>query len=247
MKNPHANHKVQQFLKRVIDLVLSIVGLLVLWPIFGVIAIAIKLDSPGKIFFKCRRVGRDGRPFEIYKFRSMISGGDDSRYMEYLRKLIESDKTGKSDTLPYRKMVGDPRITRVGKYLRRYYLDELPQLFNVLQGDMSLVGPRPHIQFEVNNYTPTQLRRLSVKPGLTGLWQVEGKKNCSFSELIQLDLEYIDNWSLWLDLRLITRTMLLVFPSGGALWERMKKLKKRRQSKAAVESKPVERVSDQLG
>jgi hypothetical protein len=141
--------------------------------------------------------------------------------MLYLQELIDSEQGGSDKALPYRKLNNDPRITRVGRFLRRYYLDELPQLWNILIGDMSLVGPRPHVQFEVDHYTPEQKRRLSAKPGATGLWQVIGKANCTFSELIALDLKYIDNWSLWLDLQLIFLTFVLLAHGGEEFWIQM--------------------------
>ena len=155
----------------------------------------------------------------------MIYGGDDGEYMRYLKQLIESERgtevsgNGKA----YRKMESDPRITRIGGFLRKYYLDELPQLWNVLKGEMSLVGPRPHVQFEVDYYTPDQCRRLSVPPGLTGLWQVIGKADCSFNELIALDLNYIDNWKLWTDIQIIFQTFLLMVRGGKSFWTRKNK------------------------
>jgi lipopolysaccharide/colanic/teichoic acid biosynthesis glycosyltransferase len=143
--------------------------------------------------------------------------------LEYLRLLIESDKGGCGNGLPYRKWNGDSRVTRVGNFLRKFYLDELPQLWNVLEGDMSLVGPRPHVQMEVDCYSQAQIRRLSVKPGLTGLWQVTGKADCTFNELIQLDLDYIDNWSLKLDIQLVFFTIILMLKGGAGFWARKAK------------------------
>jgi lipopolysaccharide/colanic/teichoic acid biosynthesis glycosyltransferase len=153
----------------------------------------------------------------------MISGGDDTSYMQYLKILIESEKDGGEEGLPYQKMSEDERVTKVGRFLRNYYLDEIPQVFNVIKGDMSLVGPRPHVQFEVENYTEEQFRRLSVKPGITGLWQVAGKADCTFSELIQLDLDYIDNWSLKLDVKILYNTLQLILQGGEKFWARMSK------------------------
>jgi lipopolysaccharide/colanic/teichoic acid biosynthesis glycosyltransferase len=198
-------------------------GLIVLSPIYLLIMLAIKLDSRGPVLYRHTRIGKDGKPFSLYKFRSMVSGGDDAGYMQYLKQLIESEKKGKGQGLPYRKMNGDPRVTRVGAFLRNYYLDELPQLVNILQGEMSLVGPRPHVQFEVDHYTPEQRRRLAVKPGATGLWQVAGKADCTFTELIALDLEYIDHWSLGLDLQIAFRTLALMLRGGEKFWARMVK------------------------
>jgi len=207
--------------KRALDFCVALVGLLATWPFLALIAVLVRLDSPGPVIYKHRRVGKDGRLFNLVKFRSMATGGDDGKYMDYLQELIESEKNGESK--PYRKMEDDPRITGVGKFLRSTYLDELPQLWNILKGDMSLVGPRPHVEFEVGHYTPEQRRRLSVRPGMTGLWQVEGKAECSFGELIELDLKYIDEWSLGLDVRLVLNTLRLMIQGGQEVWARRAK------------------------
>ncbi len=207
MEKNNFSYKILRVLKQILDRTVSFLGLIVLLPFFVLIGVAIRIDSPGSVLYRQQRIGKDGRPFYLYKFRSMRTGNDDSNYMQYLRELIESERDGHSHGLPYRKMGEDARVTRVGKFLRRYYIDELPQLINIARGEMSLVGPRPHVQFEVDNYTPEQARRLSVRPGLTGLWQATGKAECTFNELIQLDLEYIDHWSLWLDIQLIFRTL----------------------------------------
>jgi lipopolysaccharide/colanic/teichoic acid biosynthesis glycosyltransferase len=211
-------------LKRLLDITISLLGLILLSPLFGLIALAIRLESPGSVIFKHRRIGKGGSPFYLLKFRSMVSGGDDAGYMRYLSELIESERNGNTTGLPYRKMAGDSRVTRVGKVLRTYYLDELPQLVNILLGHMSLVGPRPHVQFEVDNYTYEQYRRLTVKPGATGLWQVQGKADCTFNELIQLDLDYIDQRNLWLDMEIIAKTGFLMLRGGEGFWARMAKL-----------------------
>ena len=215
--------KYQRKLKRVFDILVAAGGLLVLWPVMAAIALLIKLDSPGPIIFRHLRIGRHGEPFGLYKFRSMAHGGDDRGYMEYLRQLIESERGAGSQGLPYSKMENDARVTRVGRILRRYYLDELPQLWNILKGEMSLVGPRPHVQLEVDHYTPEQQRRLDIRPGATGLWQVAGKADCTFTELIELDLEYIDCWTLGLDLRIIYGTIVLVLRGGEGVWARTAK------------------------
>jgi lipopolysaccharide/colanic/teichoic acid biosynthesis glycosyltransferase len=151
----------------------------------------------------------------------MANNNDDSDYMQYLAKLIESEKKG--EPKPYRKMESDARVTKIGKFLRRYYLDELPQLWNVFKGDMSLVGPRPHVQFEVDHYTPEQKQRLSVRPGLTGYWQVAGKADCTFSELIAMDIEYIDSWSINKDLTFIVKTFLAMIRGGEKFLGEIKK------------------------
>jgi lipopolysaccharide/colanic/teichoic acid biosynthesis glycosyltransferase len=215
-------HRFQITLKRALDVLLSVAGLILLSPIILLITIAIKIDSPGPVFYKHQRIGKNGKPFNLYKFRSMVSGGDDSSYMDYLAELIESAKT--NNGRPYNKMEADPRVTRVGQFLRKSYLDELPQFWNILLGEMSLVGPRPHVQFEVDHYSENERRRLSVKPGATGIWQVHGKNDCTFRELIELDMEYVDRWSLGLDLKLIWRTILLMVSGGEGSWSRMAKI-----------------------
>ena len=223
MKTSQGNLRIQKGIKRLLDILISMIGLIFLSPILFIIAIAIKLNSHGKIIYSHRRIGKNGREFHLYKFRSMVCGGDDKGYLEYLHQLIESDQDGNGNGLPYRKWNGDTRVTRVGNFLRKFYLDELPQLWNVLKGEMSLVGPRPHVQMEVDHYTREQKRRLVVKPGLTGLWQVMGKADCCFSELIQLDLDYIDNWSLKLDIQLVFYTIILMLKGGEGFWIRKAK------------------------
>lgn len=209
--------------KRLLDVLAAGMFLFFFWPILLLIAAIVKIDSPGPAFYKHQRIGKNGQPFWLYKFRSMVTGGDDTGYKEYLKKLIESDHDHNGNGLPYRKMESDHRVTRVGRFLRKYYLDELPQLWNVLRGEMSLVGPRPHVQLEVESYTTGQRRRLSVSPGLTGLWQVEGKADCSFNELIALDLAYIDHWSFGLDIEIILKTLGVMTRGGEGFWTRMDK------------------------
>jgi lipopolysaccharide/colanic/teichoic acid biosynthesis glycosyltransferase len=214
-------HQLGLEIKRGIDLVVGIILLVVLSPFFLIIAIWIRLDSSGPVIYKHSRIGWNGRPFYLYKFRSMTAGGDDAGYMDYLKQLIQSEEQGEG--IPYRKMSGDSRITRAGSFLRKFYLDEIPQLWNIIKGEMSLVGPRPHIQFEVDHYTPQQRQRLVVRPGATGLWQVEGKADCTFSELIDLDLQYIENWNLALDGEIMLKTLLLMVKGGEGFWARMAK------------------------
>ena len=212
MKQASLNYRLQLILKRSLDILLSFTALFFIWPVILVIVALIRLDSPGPAIYRHKRIGKDGKPFDLFKFRSMVIGSDDSKYMRYLQELIESAKEG--DGKPYRKMDNDPRVTRVGKILRQYYIDELPQLWNILKGEMSLVGPRPHVQYEVDHYTPDQLRRLAVRPGATGLWQVEGKADCSFNELLDIDLRYIDGWNFWLDIRIIWKTAMIILHGG---------------------------------
>jgi exopolysaccharide biosynthesis polyprenyl glycosylphosphotransferase len=195
------------FLKRAADILISGIALLALAPVFAAIAIAIKLDCPGPVFYRQLRVGKDGTHFLMLKFRSMRPNAD--RLLDKLRQ--ENEATG-----PLFKMRNDPRITRVGRVLRRLSLDELPQLFNVLKGEMSLVGPRPPIPSEVAEYEDWQFGRLRAVPGITGLWQVSGRSDVPFHDMVRLDLHYIRNWSLALDLEILLRTIPAVLTSRGA-------------------------------
>jgi lipopolysaccharide/colanic/teichoic acid biosynthesis glycosyltransferase len=215
--------KLQLGIKRMIDVIIALLILAFSFPFLLVIGILVKLDSPGPVLYRHRRVGKNGHPFEMYKFRTMVVGGDDAGYMNYLRELIESAKENPIGGKPYTKMKDDSRVTRVGRVLRKVYLDELPQMLNVLKGELSLVGPRPHVQFEVDHYTLEQRRRLSVKPGATGLWQVTGKADCTFDELLAYDLEYIDKWSIWLDLEIVFMTFFIMLRGGEDFWTRTSK------------------------
>lgn len=224
MNNNEFTIKLQLSLKRAIDITAALLSLVLLSPFLLLIAISIRLDSPGPVIYRHRRVGKDGRLFDLYKFRTMVCGGDDSGYMEYLRELIESAQKDPAAGKPYTKMQDDCRVTWIGSFLRNSYLDELPQMMNILKGDLSLVGPRPHIQLEVDHYTAEQRRRLTVKPGMTGLWQVDGKADFTFAELLACDLDYIDNWSLKLDLYIIFKTVLIMLRGGEKFWTRTNKL-----------------------
>ncbi|MFN3242365.1 MAG: sugar transferase [Planctomycetota bacterium] len=192
--------------KRAIDIVGATIGLLILLPVFVACALAVKLTSAGPIFYRQTRVGKAGRSFGCLKFRTMKVGAHAQQ--ELLRAASQQDG-------PAFKIKGDPRITAVGRVLRKFSLDELPQLFNVLLGDMSLVGPRPPIPSEVDKYTWWQRRRISIKPGLTCVWQVYGRNRVSFKRWVEMDLYYIDNWSLWLDLKLILHTVRVVARGTG--------------------------------
>lgn len=195
------------FAKRVFDLVAATCGLLLLLPLLPVIAILIKLDSPGPIIFSQRRVGKGGRLFTCYKFRSMVRDAESMR--SELSHLNEA-------TGPAFKIRDDPRVTEVGGFLRRSSLDEIPQLVNVLCGQMSIVGPRPQIPAEVELYEPWQRRRLEVKPGITCLWQIAGRSHIGFDEWMRLDLEYLRRRSLGLDLWILLRTLPAVIARKGA-------------------------------
>jgi exopolysaccharide biosynthesis polyprenyl glycosylphosphotransferase len=193
--------------KRVFDFAFSFVVLLLSAPFLLIIALAVKLTSPGPVFFKQKRSGLNGRTFELLKFRTMVDGAEG----------IKSDLDGQNEMSgPVFKVRKDPRITPLGKFLRKFSLDEFPQFINVLKGDMSVVGPRPPIPNEVERYGFSQRRRLSVRPGLTCLWQVNGRnKVADFKDWVRLDLEYIDNWSLGLDIQIILKTIPAVLKGTG--------------------------------
>ncbi|WP_345350486.1 sugar transferase [Actinoallomurus liliacearum] len=194
--------------KHAADRVLAVLLLLVLAPLLLTITIAVLLSSPGPVFFGHERIGANGKPFRMWKFRSMKANA-----AEQLTDLLRVHNRGDE---PLFKIPDDPRITRLGKWLRRWSLDELPQLWNVAIGEMSLVGPRPQIDAEVLLYTPNDYGRLSVRPGITGLWQVSGRSRLSWKEAIHLDLHYVDNWSLLLDVRILARTVSAVLGGRGA-------------------------------
>ncbi|HEY9138486.1 MAG TPA: sugar transferase [Terriglobus sp.] len=193
--------------KRALDLTVSFLALLALSPVLLLIALAVRFDSPGPIFYRARRIGRKGRTFNCYKFRTMVQNADQLK--------AQLEHMNERDGILF-KMTNDPRITRMGRFLRKYSLDELPQFFNVLKGDMSLVGPRPPIASEVERYDLSHLRRLDVLPGITGLWQVEARQDPSFDSYISLDTAYVENWNLWLDLKILIRTISVVFSGTGS-------------------------------
>lgn len=196
------------FLKRTIDILGSGIGLIILSPIFILVALAIKIEDPkGKVFFVQERCGKSNKLFKMYKFRSMISNAE-----ELLEELIcENEMDG-----PVFKIKEDPRITRVGRFIRKTSIDELPQLFNILMGDMSIVGPRPAIPHEVAEYDEYQRQRLLVKPGLTCIWQVSGRNSIGFDEWVDMDLEYIEKRNLWMDIKLIFKTVGVLFGDDNA-------------------------------
>ena len=195
--------------KRIFDIAIAGLALVVFAPALALVALLIKLDSRGAVFYKQERVGMDGRLFLFYKFRTMRTGADDRAHREYQQKFImgQPDTNLGEGRRPVYKMRDDPRITRIGRLLRRLSLDELPQLWNVLSGDMSVVGPRPPIPYEVEAYELWHRRRLDMKPGVTGLWQVSGRNRLTFDEMVKLDLFYIENWSPLLDLKIILKTL----------------------------------------
>jgi exopolysaccharide biosynthesis polyprenyl glycosylphosphotransferase len=193
--------------KRAIDVVGAVVGLIVFAPVMAIVALAIRLESPGPVLFRQERLGEDEHPFRVVKFRSMRQGAE--KELSALMDRNEADG-------PLFKMRDDPRLTSVGRWIRRTSLDELPQFVNVLRGELSLVGPRPPLASEVALYETWQRKRLAIKPGVTGLWQVSGRSDLTFDEMCLLDIYYIENWSLWLDLRIILRTIPQFLMSRGA-------------------------------
>jgi exopolysaccharide biosynthesis polyprenyl glycosylphosphotransferase len=197
----------QRVLKEAMDRLSAAVGLLILSPLFLALAIAIRLETPGPIFFRQRRVGLGGRRFDIIKFRTMVDGAESMR--------VELDERNEADGVLF-KLRSDPRITRLGRGLRRWSIDELPQLWNVLRGEMSLVGPRPPLPAEVEQYETHVSRRLLVKPGMTGLWQVSGRSDLQWDEAVRLDLFYVDHWSPVMDVAIIARTFAAVIQGSGA-------------------------------
>lgn len=203
----------QRTIKRLFDALAAAVLLLILSPLLLAVAVAVWLSSPGPAIFRQERCGLGGRPFTVYKFRSMRHDSDPAVHHAYYTAFARGDAAAQSG---YFKLVNDSRITPVGRVLRRFSLDELPQLFNVLEGSMSLVGPRPPLAYEVALYGPREYRRLSVPPGLTGLWQVNGRATLTFRQMIDLDLAYVDRWSLWLDLWTLARTPAAVLAGRGA-------------------------------
>lgn len=200
-------HEGSLLTKRLLDVALSSLALLILAPAMLAIAIAIRLDSPGPVFYSSERIGKKGRVFRCRKFRTMVRDAEKRR----AEVMHMNERQG-----ALFKIENDPRVTRLGRLLRKYSLDELPQFFNVLRGDMSIVGPRPPLASEVRQYKPSHLRRLDVTPGITGLWQVQARKDPSFDSYISLDVTYIENWSIWLDLQIIGRTIGVVFAGTGS-------------------------------
>jgi lipopolysaccharide/colanic/teichoic acid biosynthesis glycosyltransferase len=200
---------------RVLDVAVSAVLLLLLVPIFIAIAVAIRLDSPGRVIYRQRRVGHRLEPFMVNKFRTMHNGVGHETHRAFVVGLIAGDRPG--DGAPnFFKMADDERVTRLGRFLRKSSFDELPQLWNVLRGDMSLVGPRPPIPYEVDHYPPHWFDRFAVKPGMTGLWQVSGRSERTLEEMIALDVEYARRRSVWLNVSILARTVPAVLRGRGA-------------------------------
>jgi lipopolysaccharide/colanic/teichoic acid biosynthesis glycosyltransferase len=220
------------YAKRTLDVLISVTLLLLLSPLMLLIALLIRHDSPGPAIFVQDRVGarrrvRNGRvvwevrPFRFYKFRSMVQNADSHLHRTFVQAFITNDEATMRRTngegAPIHKLVHDPRITRLGRWLRKTSLDELPQLWNVLKGDMSLVGPRPALPYEVEVYQPWHMRRLEALPGITGMWQVTARSSVDFEQSTRLDIWYVDNQSFWLDLRILLLTPWMVLTSRGAV------------------------------
>ncbi len=205
-------------LKRLADVLCAGAMLLAAGPLMLVIALIIKRTSPGPVLFVQERLGRDGRPFPFFKFRSMVHNSDDAIHRQFAAMFINGDADGCRESNngdEAFKLKADPRVTRIGAWLRRTSLDELPQLFNILRGEMSLVGPRPPIAYEIENYQPWHMERLKAVPGLTGLWQVSGRSQVSFDDMVRLDVRYINTWSLWQDLAIMLKTIPVVLRGTG--------------------------------
>jgi exopolysaccharide biosynthesis polyprenyl glycosylphosphotransferase len=212
--------KLLRFVKRAMDIAGSILALILFSPLLLAISLVIKLTSKGPILYKQERIGQYGLRFEFLKFRSMRVGNDASIHREYVKRFIagevEPGRVGNSQNAVY-KIQDDPRVTRVGKFIRRTSLDELPQFINVLKGEMSLVGPRPPVPYELEAYQAWHRRRVvEVKPGITGLWQINGRSRTTFDEMVRLDLRYARTWSPWLDIKILLRTPGAVFTGQGA-------------------------------
>lgn len=203
----HTGKEWEQSAKRLFDVVVSLVGLVILLPVLLVAALLVRMTSPGPALYRQERVGLHGRHFRVWKFRSMSCGAD---------QLVAELMAEHGGYVPFYKMRQDPRITPFGRFLRRSSIDELPQLINVLKGEMSLIGPRPQVQAEVDQYAPEHHRRLHVKPGITGLWQVSGRSDVPRHEAVLLDLYYVETWSLRSDLRILLKTAKAIATARGA-------------------------------
>jgi len=211
--SPHYSNNLTLKMKRMADIILSVLGLLLLSPLFIIISLIIKTSSRGPIFFKQTRIGKDGEAFQFYKFRSMTV--DEAGEEERKKQMIDFIKNSKNNGLDT-KIINVNRVTWIGSIIRKLSLDELPQLINVIMGDMSLVGPRPSLPYEFDNYDTWQKRRVNVLPGCTGVWQVWGRSSVSFKDSVVLDLYYVNNMSPWLDIQLILKTIpVMLFSRGG--------------------------------
>jgi exopolysaccharide biosynthesis polyprenyl glycosylphosphotransferase len=216
LSKPSISRQATSSMKKLMDLTISACAILVFAPMFLIIAALVKLTSRGPVFFRQERMGLNGKTFTFLKFRSMYTNSDYNRHKDYIKKFITEGKDSGNTPGVY-KLSNDPRVTPIGNILRKTSLDELPQFINVLRGDMSLVGPRPPIPYECELYDIWHKRRLlSVKPGITGLWQVTGRSSTTFDDMVRLDLKYINEWSLWLDVKLLLKTPWVILTGKGA-------------------------------
>lgn len=204
-----------QKIKRVLDYVLAVLLLLFFSPLMLLLALGVKLHSAGPILYRQGRIGKDGKPFEMLKFRSMRIGSDSPLHQEHMQRLIREDTRPSDLGSKSLKLKGDPRITGLGNVLRKLSLDELPQFINVLRGEMSIVGPRPSMPYEYELYNDWHMQRLRVLPGITGLWQVTARNQVPFSEMVQVDLDYIERMNLWLDLKIMIMTPIEMLRGKG--------------------------------
>lgn len=200
--------------KRALDVVVTLLLLIPLLPVMAVVAAAIKLDSPGPILYRQKRLGRYGAEFEMLKFRSMFINNDEGVHRDAINRYMNGEALDETNPATRFKLTNDPRVTRVGRFIRKTSLDELPQFFNVLHGEMSLIGPRPPLAFEVAMYEPSHWRRLDGKPGITGTWQVYGRNVVTFDEMVAMDVEYLERQSLLEDLKLILLTPRAMLHGG---------------------------------
>lgn len=215
MKKEKTNKKVlYKFTKRIIDIIGSIIGILILIPTTLIIYLARKVlkEDKGPLFYEQLRYGKNGKVFRLYKFRSMCIGAD-----KKLKEYLENNDEAREKFEKTHKLQNDPRITKIGNFLRKSSLDELPQMINILKGDMSFVGPRPVVEKEVEEYGTNKDKFLSVRPGLTGYWQVNGRSNTTYEERMKMELYYVDNCSLWLDIKIFFKTFITVFKKEGAV------------------------------
>lgn len=207
-ENKSISKRVYIVVKRFLDIFLSLIGLIILSPIFLIIAIIIKLDSKGPVFFVHSRIGEKGKPIGIYKFRTMVTNAE-----ELIKKFTPEQK---EEFEKYFKLENDPRVTKIGNFLRKTSLDELPQILNILKGELSIIGPRPIVQAELEKYGDDKEKFLSVRPGLTGYWAANGRSDTSYEERIQMELYYVDNMSFWLDIKIFFKTIFAVIKKEGA-------------------------------
>ncbi len=199
--------------RRALDMILALALLLCLLPLLLIVAVLIKLDAPGPILFRQRRLGKNMRPFTVFKFRTMATNATSEAHQRYIAELAQDENGGEVSQL--KKLTHDPRVTRVGRPLRRLSVDEIPQLLNVLAGQMALVGPRPALEYEIQHYDPSHFERFKVLPGITGLWQVSGRSALGFKEMLELDAEYANTATLATDLRILARTPHAAFRNAA--------------------------------